>query len=125
MTNCACGCFGDITLNNTVPIEKENDSRPRKNTASTASLSDNEKADGDTESDTTNQSIDQKTKTVWKLAPEESQPDREEFLTFKQLPSGLSVESEDHLFDEAIANENSSLLHSYLPPPVPVMACDV
>ena len=125
MTKCACGCLGDITFDNTVPVVKESDTRPRKNTASTASLSDNEKTDGDTDSNMADPPVDQKTKMAWKLAPEVSQPDREELLTFRQLPSGLSVESEDHLLDEEIANENISLLQSYLPPPVPVMASDV
>jgi len=45
--NCACGCFGDSTVDNTIVIKNETGHRPRKKTASTISLSDNDKLEVD------------------------------------------------------------------------------
>ena len=124
MTKCACGCFGDNTADNALNVVKDKNSPPRKNTASTASLSD--KVEDDSDSSVTDlPSVDQKPERTWSPDPELSQLGRGELLELTQLPSGLSVEPEDHLLDEEMANVGTNWRQPFLPPPVPVMASDV
>jgi len=119
-TKCACGCFGDLSVgNNTVVIEKETASRPRRNTASTVSLSDIDKLEVDpsmsTEYSTTRSA---KPTVVGKITTGRA-----------RFHSGLSVESENHLLEEAPANGQNyyatQMRPSQLHPMVSVMAIDI
>jgi hypothetical protein len=112
-TKCACGCFGDSTVNNTVAVEKEMVVAPRKrrNTASTVSSTENEKlevdpalsmADSTAFMDSSTTEPPTAGKNTFRMSPEESTKP----LVYTSLPSGLSVESEDYLVDELTNGDN-------------------
>jgi len=89
VTKCACGCFGDSSVNNTV-IEKELPRR-RKNTASTVA-SDIEKLNLEVDP-----AISAEDSTAFDPAPMKT---RNELLAESKMPSGLSVEHEsEYLVD--------------------------
>mmetsp|Transcript_6206 Transcript_6206/g.13373 ORF Transcript_6206/g.13373 Transcript_6206/m.13373 type:complete len:493 (+) Transcript_6206:228-1706(+) len=111
---CACGCFGDsgVVLDQSIsigngsiakgPIGKERSSvtfsRVRENTASTVALSEHPDSDIDTSMYLVLQD------------PSEKLEQRREFLINAQLPSGLSVESEDHAEDSLLLQSPTALL---------------
>mmetsp|Transcript_5562 Transcript_5562/g.13938 ORF Transcript_5562/g.13938 Transcript_5562/m.13938 type:complete len:484 (-) Transcript_5562:45-1496(-) len=124
LTKCSCGCFGDNTVHNALSDEKYKSSPPRKNTASTASLSDKVEDDSDS-SATYLQPVEQKTESLWSPDQESRQLGREELLTFTQMPSGLSVEFDDHYLDDETRNDGTNWRQPFLPNPAPLMASDV
>lgn len=86
-TKCACGCFGDSSVDHTVLIEKDMAPRRRKNTESTVA-SDIDKLEVDPAI-----SAEEDCRAPLKKT-------RDELLQDSKMPSGLSVEHEEYLVDK-------------------------
>ena len=91
-TNCACGCFGDSSVDHTVLIEKDTAPRRRKNTASTVA-SDIDKLEVDP-------AISAEESTAFMDSQAPLKKTRDELLQESKMPSGLSVEHEEYLVDK-------------------------
>ena len=105
-------------MEKSISIEKQMSShRPRRNTASTVSSSDNLEVDPSLSLDNSKTKFEMATSNT--AASKKNQ--QAELMKYTQLPSGLSVESHDSL-DSSLSGRNyAALLYPARPPTVPIL----